>query len=42
MHWALSYFKSRCAVTFADWNNFTLEFTSAFCPENKVITATGI
>jgi hypothetical protein len=29
-------------VTFADWNNFTLEFTSAFCPENKVITATGI
>jgi oligoribonuclease (3'-5' exoribonuclease) len=55
IHWALSFFKSGCAATFAkhivrqeiknsqmmfsDWNTFTLEFVSAFCPENEAIMA---
>jgi hypothetical protein len=55
IYWALSYFKSRCAASFAErifrqelqsgkmcfasWSDFTEEFVSAFCPENKATTA---
>jgi hypothetical protein len=39
IHWALSYFKSRCAASFASWSNFMEEFMSTFCPENEATTA---
>jgi hypothetical protein len=26
-------------MTSADWNEFTLEFTLSFCPENEAMTA---
>jgi hypothetical protein len=55
IHWALSFFKSGCAttfaecivrqemrtgvMTFADWTDFTSEFMSVFCPENKAMSA---
>jgi hypothetical protein len=55
IHWALLFFKSRCAVTFsecivrqemrtgvmafANWTDFTSEFMSTFCPENKAMSA---
>jgi hypothetical protein len=55
IHWALSFFKSRCAATFAkriarkemrtrvmafaNWTDFTSEFTSTFCPENEATSA---
>jgi hypothetical protein len=55
IHWALSFYKSGHAATFAecivrqemrtgvmafaDWTDFTLEFMSAFCPENEATSA---
>jgi hypothetical protein len=55
IHWALSFFKSGRAATFAkhivsqemktgvmaftDWTDFTSEFMSTFCPENKATSA---
>jgi hypothetical protein len=26
-------------MTFTDWNKFTVEFVSTFCPENELMTA---
>jgi hypothetical protein len=50
IHWALSFCKTGCAVTFrqemktgkmvfASWTEFTDEFMSIFCPENEATTA---